>query len=95
MRWADRFSLEDVAPYLLGQALGLAQRLRGTVCLHASGIVLSEGAIAIVGPQGAGKSTTAAAFLRLGYPVLADDVVPVIQNGGTFYARGAHPRMWL
>jgi hypothetical protein len=95
MRWPSQFSIEEVLPYLLGQVLGLAQRLRGTVCLHASAVLLEDRAIVVTGPAGAGKSSAAAAFLRLGYPVLADDVVPVVLQEGSFRVRSSHPRLWL
>jgi hypothetical protein len=95
MQWRQEYCFEEVLPYLLGQALGLTQRLRGTVCLHASAVLLGDRAIAVLGPARAGKSSTAAAFLQHGYPILADDVVPVFEQAGTFVARAAHPRIWL
>ncbi len=93
--WPAPYGVEDVVPYLQGQLLGLVLRLRGVTCLHASAIVIGESAIAIVGPKGRGKSSTAAAFLQLGFSVLADDVVPVYEDGGKFMVRPAHSRLWL
>jgi hypothetical protein len=95
IQWPGHFTVKDVVPYLQGQLLGLAQRLRGVTCLHASAIVIGQTAIAIAGPKGRGKSSTAAAFLQLGFPVLADDVVPIFEDGGRFMARPAHSRLWL
>jgi hypothetical protein len=93
--WRAPNTFEDVVPYLQGQLLGLVQRLRGTTCLHASSIVIGQNAIAIAGPAGFGKSSTAAAFLRMGYAILADDVTPVYEEAGKFMARPAHARLWL
>jgi len=62
---------------LIGPVVGFMLRLRGVVCLHASGIVLKEGAIAIAGVSGFGKSTLAAAFFGAGYPILTDDIMPL------------------
>jgi hypothetical protein len=93
--WHAPNTVEDVVPYLQGQLLGLVQRLRGVTCLHASSIVVGEHAIAIAGPGRSGKSSTAAAFLRMGYPVLADDVTPVFEETGSFMVRPAHARLWL
>ena len=73
--WPDPLTLEDVAPYLVGPVLGVVLRLRGMVPLHASAVSIGDQAIALVGPAGAGKSTTAAAFARCGYRVISDDVV--------------------
>ena len=93
--WPEPYAARDVVPYIQGQLLGLAQKLRGITCLHASAILVGERAILLVGPRGAGKSSTAAAFLQLGFPVLADDVVPVFEDEGKFMVRPAHSRLWL
>src|SRR5437667_6959953 len=74
--WPDSLTLEDMATYLLGPVFGFLLRLRGVLCLHASGVVVQGGGVAILGPPGAGKSTIAAAFADLGYAVLTDDVLP-------------------
>lgn len=95
IRWQSPYTMEDVVPYLQGQLLGLAQRLRGVTCLHASAIVVGDCAIAVTGSAGAGKSSTAAAFLQLGFPILSDDVVPIFEEDGKFMARAAHQRIWL
>jgi len=70
-------------------------RLRGVICLHASAVAIGEQAIAILGPAGSGKSTTAAAFALQGYPVLSDDVVPLIEQSGRFLAQPGYPRLNL
>jgi len=93
--WLAPNAVEDVVPYLQGQLLGLVLRLRGMTCLHASSIVVGQQAIAIAGPKGFGKSSTAAAFLGMGYPILADDVTPVYEEAGKFMVRPAHARLWL
>ena len=93
--WPECYTILDVVPYLQGQLLGLVQRLRGVICLHASSILIGENAVAVTGPAGAGKSSTAAAFLRLGYTVLADDVTSIFEEQGRFMVRPAHPRIWL
>jgi hypothetical protein len=69
--------------------------MRGVTCLHASSILVGQHAIAVAGPKESGKSSTAAAFLRMGYPVLADDITPVFEETGSFMVRPAHARLWL
>ena len=69
--WPEPLTLEDTATYLLGPVMGFVLLLRGLVSLHASAIVVDDAAIAFVGPAGAGKSTTAAAFSARGFSVLA------------------------
>jgi ABC-type dipeptide/oligopeptide/nickel transport system ATPase component len=70
--------------------------LRGIVCLHASAIAIGKEAIALVGPAGSGKSTTAAAFAERGYSVLAEDVVTLDDRGDRFLVRPGYPciRLW-
>lgn len=59
------------------EMLGLVLHQRGHLVLHASAVSVNGRAAVFLGPRGAGKSTTAAAFDAMGYPVLEDDVVAV------------------
>jgi hypothetical protein len=93
--WPESSTLEDTATYLLGPVLGLVLRLRGVVCLHASSVALGGRAVALAGPAGAGKSTTAAAFAQRGIPVLSDDVAPLDDRGGTLLVQPGSPRLRL
>jgi hypothetical protein len=93
--WPEDLTLEDTATYLLGPILGFVLRLRGTVCLHASAIAIDDRVVVLVGSAGAGKSTTAAAFAQRGYPILSDDVVPLLDRGDTFLVQSAYPRIRL
>lgn len=86
---------EDLAVYLLGPVLGFLLRLRGITCLHASAVMVDGRALAITGPQGAGKSTTAAAMTQLGYMPLSDDIVPLREDGQVFWAIPGIPRLCL
>ena len=88
-------SVDDLTPVLLGPMMGLLLRLRGITCLHASAVVIDDRAIGLVGVSGAGKSTTAAAFARLGYPVLTDDVLALTDCTDHFLVRPAYPRVRL
>ncbi len=95
-RWPEPYTLEDTAAYLLGPILGYWLRLQGIPCLHASAIAVDGRAIALLGPAGAGKSTTAAAFARRGYAVLSEDVVPLREQGDAFIVSPGYPllRLW-
>ena len=95
-RWPpESLTLADTAIYLLGPVMGFVLLLRGVKCLHASAIALGDQAVAIVGPRGAGKSTTAAAFAQLGYAVLSDDVVALDESNGRFLVQPSYPRIRL
>lgn len=93
--WADGATIEDTATYLLGPILGFVLRLRGVTCLHASAVAVGDQAIALLGPAGAGKSSMAAAFARLGKPVLTDDVAALQSLGDGFSVQPAYPRVRL
>jgi hypothetical protein len=93
---AETLTLEDTATYLLGPIMGFVLLLRGNICLHASAIVIGKKAIALLGPAGSGKSTTAAAFANRGYGILAEDVLSLNERGRTFWVQPGYPtiRLW-
>ena len=93
--WFGPGTFENTVSYLLGPVLALVLRLQGVMCLHASGVCNQDGAIAFLGPPEAGKSTIAAAFVRSGWKLLADDLVPVFQRPPWFTSSG-YPglRLW-
>jgi len=95
-RWSDPLTLEDTVTYLLGPVMGFVMLLRGIVCLHASAVAIGNEAIALVGPAGSGKSTTAAAFANRGYRILAEDVVTLDDRQDHFLVRPGYPciRLW-
>ena len=94
--WSEPLTLEDTATYLLGPVMGFVMLLRGVVCLHASAVAIGNEAIALVGPAGSGKSTTAAAFAERGFSVLAEDVVTIDDLSDRFLVRPGYPciRLW-
>jgi hypothetical protein len=93
--WPDNLAIEDAAAYLVGPVLGLLLRLRGVTCLHASAVAFGESAVAFVGSEGAGKSTTAAALARRGHAILSDDVVALSERDGSFLVHPAYPYLCL
>ena len=76
--------------------LAFILRLRGLVPLHASAVVVQDRAVLFAGAGGVGKSSIAAAFALLGYPVLSDDIVVMSHSGGCVLAHPSHARlsMW-
>ncbi len=104
--WPPNLSLGNTLSYLLGPVLGLVLRLRGVTCLHASAVAFGNRCAVFVGAEGAGKSTTAAAFAKRGYPVLSDDIVALVppartpasassSAGNGFLALSAYPHLCL
>jgi hypothetical protein len=88
-------TLEDTATYLLGPVMGFVLRLRGTPSLHASVVAVDGRAVALAGHSGHGKSSSAAAFARLGFPVLGDDVAALTEDDATVRVQPAYPRVRL
>jgi hypothetical protein len=93
--WPDTSTLENASTYLVGPVLGLLLRFRGVVCLHASAVTLGDRAVVFLGPEGAGKSTTAAALAQRGHAVIADDVVALVEQDARFSVLPAYPHLSL
>jgi hypothetical protein len=60
---------------VLDTVLWTASLLRGFELLHASSVCTSAGVVAVVAPQGFGKTTLALELIRRGYPLFADDIL--------------------
>jgi hypothetical protein len=93
--WPTSSSLQDTLSYFVGPILGLLLRLRGIVCLHASSVSINDRAVVFLGSEGAGKSTTAAAFAQRGHAVLSDDIVALVEGRHEFQTLPAYPRVNL
>ncbi len=78
--------------FLQGSALGALLMQRNYLVLHGNAIRVGDVCMICVGDSGAGKSTLAAAFLQRGHDILADDVVPIDENG---FAIPGFPRIKL
>lgn len=86
---------DDVRVFLLGSSFGALLHQRGVLALHASAVVVDGGAVLFTGLSGAGKSTTAAAFQRLGHRILADDITAVTLLDGRPMAQPGLVRLKL
>jgi hypothetical protein len=93
--WASESTFEDTLTYLLGPVLGFVLRLRGVTCLHASAVAIDGVAVALAGPAGAGKSTTAAQFAGMGYQVLSDDIATLEPAAAAFLVQPSPARLRL
>lgn len=91
--WNNGLSFDLAAQFLRGPMMSFVLGLHGYVCLHASAVVIDGKAAIFAGASGAGKSTTALAFARSGFPVLTDDIVAFSENGRGFHVLPGYPRI--
>lgn len=87
---------DHIRLYLLGTCMGVILMQRNILPLHGSAVVINGKAYAIVGDSGAGKSTLASAFLKKGFLLVSDDVIPVtLSNEGIPFVTPAYPQQKL
>lgn len=72
---------DSIRLFLLGSAIGAILFQRGYLVLHGNAIKIGNSCMICVGESGAGKSTLAAGFMKHGFDILADDVVPIDNLG--------------
>jgi len=82
--------------WLLGTVLAFWLEWQGVPALHASAVVLGDGAVGFLASKQGGKSTLATSLLQHGHPLLTDDLLPVDVAGDGIRGRPGYPqmRMW-
>lgn len=80
---------------ILGPAIGILLHQRGRLVLHASAVKINDGAVAYMGHNGAGKSTTTFSFMNSGYPLVADDILSLEFRKGIPHVFPGLPRIKL
>lgn len=68
---------DEIRLYILGTCMGAILLQNNILPLHGSVLSIDGKAYGIVGECGAGKSTLARAFIKKGYKLLSDDLIPV------------------
>lgn len=76
----DDYNERIVKLYILGTCVGVLLFQRNILPLHGSAIAIDGKAYLFIGEQGAGKSTLAATFIKNGYQLISDDVIPISIN---------------
>lgn len=74
--------------FLVGRVLPWAAVLRGRELFHASAVEVSGGAVAVIGPSGAGKTSLASQLVLQGARFVTDDVLALHHDGANVMA---HP----
>ena len=89
-RGADRVRWER---FLLDTVLWSTALVHGRIALHAAAVADGDGAIAVVGGTGGGKTSVALALLRRGGALVSDDVLVVSSEPHAVIAHPAPPVM--
>ena len=92
----EDYKESQLGVYLMGSCMGAILIQRGFMLLHGSCVTDGKHAILITGDSGAGKSTTAAEFLKRGWKLVTDDVTCVYERDGVFMVRSSYPsqKLW-
>ena len=82
--------------HLLGFVMAYWLERRGVLALHAAGVTVDGHAVGLLATNAGGKSSLAASLMRVGHPLLSDDILPIELAGATPLARPSYPqmRMW-
>lgn len=80
--------------FTVSEALAMILFQRGYFLLHASAVQIGEQAVVFMGAPGAGKSTTAAAFVKAGCRLLSDDLTAIsFDQDNKPYVVPAYPQL--
>jgi hypothetical protein len=80
--------------FVVSEALGMILFQKGYFLLHASAVKVGNEAWCFMGNPGAGKSTTAAAFIKAGCPLLSDDLTAIkFDEKGVAYIIPGYPQL--
>ncbi|MCE7066846.1 serine kinase [Dyadobacter sp. CY326] len=83
-----------ISLFTVSEAVGLILFQRGLFLLHASAVQVGNEAWCFMGTPGAGKSTTAAAFIKAGCKLLSDDLTAIsFDSDGLAYIIPAYPQL--
>jgi hypothetical protein len=80
---------------MLSKVLPSIAVMRGYEALHAAAVDSPEGVVAIMAPNGMGKSTLAFELLQRGWSLFADDVLTLERSRGSVLAHPGTPHMNL
>jgi hypothetical protein len=93
LHWSEGTLERDFIPVLQGHGLAALLHLRDVPLLHACVVATGGRAIVVCGDGGAGKSTTASAFLQGGYALMSDDLAPLEIHSAGVSVHAGYPRL--
>jgi hypothetical protein len=78
---------------MLTKVLSSISVMRGYEALHASAVESPWGIVAVAAPTGTGKTTLALELMRRGWPLVSDDVLPLLSTPDGVIAHPGTPHM--
>ena len=93
IRWSDPSQLHDIPAVVQGAGLAMVLHLRRAFILHAGAVAVEGRAVLVIGNSGAGKSSTVAALVRGGCPLISDDMAVLDSEGEAVSVRRGPLRM--
>lgn len=85
----------DIYLFLFGSVISALLHQRDLLPIHASAVQFSQGVVLFAGASGMGKSSLVAAFQRLGYPIITDDLSVLHFENDTPYIAQGYPGIHL
>jgi len=73
-------NMDSVRLFMLSNSMAAILHQKGSIPLHASGIITDKGVILFTGRSGIGKSTTVMSLVHHGYRLFCDDVCVAKEN---------------
>ncbi len=95
MSWSAGDLFAEASELLVGPVFSCLLRQRGLTCLHGAVLALDDRVIALVGPAGAGKSTTSLGLVQRGATLISDDLVVLRERDGRPVVSAGAPRLRL
>jgi hypothetical protein len=85
-----------VEPFLLGTALPYWLEKQGRPSLHASAVAIDGRAVGFLANNRGGKTSLALSLMAAGYPLITDDILPLVRSGNDFFGQPGYPqvRLW-
>ncbi|MCI0710141.1 MAG: hypothetical protein L0154_08255 [Chloroflexi bacterium] len=93
--WQAASHTPMVEIFFFGPVCSLLLERHGIPALHASAVSIDGRAVGFLAASHGGKSTLAAHFIQLGYPMITDDVLPVEVTDPEIRVRPGYPQMKL
>jgi len=81
--------------YILGTIFANLLNQRGLLVLHASAVNINNYVVAFLGAKNKGKSTVALEFYENGYPIVADDYIPIYFENSIPFVYTGFPQLKL